>query len=385
MLDTVILLIRKGNYKITIKENFAFTSSKRKGSYIIYDKFVNNPTKEDKRLGIYKPCLTIFQRGLDAELKIQFSAAKVVYKNNLQEITEADFKKVIENLQKLVADMGVEVSKEVLEKAEVWAFHPSKNILITGGYIVLDILKDFAKVNLTEKMEFDFKDYRNGGHCLQFRAETHALVFYDKVLDLEKSEKKSYSKDQEVQKQSLFDFMEGKTKPEILRMEARLCDRRKMKTILVKLGFAKNPILSDIFKKEVCQKVLLYYFETYVEPSLFIFDYESTPQKILKTLFKNNPNTRPATALLLTGLKLICKDKGGVRDLRRILGKRASKRSWDRIAVKIKILNKTATIENCQDYIKQIKSALQQFKPYTLPQAIKIEPPKPVFDPMSLH
>ena len=89
--------------------------------------------------------------------------------------------------------------------------------------------------------------------------------------------------------------------------------------------------------------------------------------------------------IILTGLKLICKDRGGVRDLRRILGKRASKRSWDRIAANIKKLNKTATIENCQDYIKQIKASLQQFKPYTLPQTAKIESTKAVFDPMSLH
>ena len=164
-------------------------------------------------------------------------------------------------------------------------------------------------------------------------------------------------------------------------MEVRLCEKRKINSVLDKLSLAQNPTFADLFKNQVCQKVLLYYFETYIEPSLFIFDFESTPQKILKTLFKNNPKTRPATALELTGLKLICKDKGGVRDLRRILGKRASKRSWDRIAVKMKLLNKTATIENCQEYIKQIKTALQQLKPYSLPPT----PPKSAFDLMQGH
>ena len=281
--------------------------------------------------------------------------------------------------------MGVVVSKEVLQQAEVRTFHPSKNILITGGYFVMDIIKDFAKINLTEKMEFDHKDYRNNGHGLQYRAETHALTFYDKIQDLEKSEKRSFGKDQKLQQLSLWDFRQQERKPEILRMEVRLCEKRKINSVLRKLGFKENPTFSDIFKLEVCQKILLDYFATYIEPSLFIFDFENSAQKILKALFKVSPKLRPAAAFELTALKLACKDKGGVRDLRRLLGKRASKRSWDRIAKKIKILNRTVTVENCQEYIKQIKTALQQFKPYTLPQSQITKPKLPVFDPMSLH
>jgi len=385
MLDTVILLIRKGNYTIWKKELFTLISQKKKNGYVIFSKFVNNATPEDLNLGIYKPRLTISQRGQEAELKIEFSAAKMVYKNNLQEITEEHFMPIIEKLESLIATMGVVVSKEVLANAEVRTFHPSKNILITGGYFVMDIIKDFAKINLTEKMEFDHKDYRNNGHGLQLRAEAHALTFYDKMLDLEKAEKRSYSTDQKIQRQSLFDFLEKKRKPEILRMEVRLCEKRKINSVLSKLGYMENPTFSDIFKQELCQRILLDYFATYIEPSLFIFDYEDTPQKILKTLFKNNPKIRPSTAFELTGLKLLCKDKGGIRDLRKLLGKRASVRSWDRIAAKIKILNKTAIIENCQDYIKQIKTALHQFMPYTLPPLAKIEPLKPYFDPMQGH
>ena len=373
MLDTVILLIRKGDYKIWKKEAFTLVSQKKKGGYIIYSIFANNATPEDERMGIYRPRLTISQRGQEAELKIEFSAAKMIFKNNLQEISESHYKNILENLEQAITPMGITVSKEILEKAEVRTFHPSKNIHITGGYFVMDILKDFAKINLTEKMEFDHKDYRNNGHGLQLRAETHALTFYDKIQDLEKSEKKSYGKDQKLQQLSLFDFMKQEQRPEILRMEVRLCEKRKINSVLRKLGFKENPTFSDIFKKDVCQKILLDYFATYIEPNLFIFDYEDTPQKIFKALYKNNPKMRPATAFQLTGLKQLCKEKGGVRDLRRMLGKRASKRSWDRIAAKIKILNKTATIENSQDYIKQIKTALQQFKPYTLPKT-KTEP-----------
>jgi hypothetical protein len=90
-------------------------------------------------------------------------------------------------------------------------------------------------------------------------------------------------------------------------------------------------------------------------------------------------------AFELAGLKMLCKDEGGVRSLRRILGKRASGDNWRRISEKIKQLNKTATIVSCQEYIRQIKVALQQFNPYVLPETLKPKLLKPDFDPMKYH
>ncbi len=385
MLDTYILDIPKGYYRIVRHDMFSPSTEKMHLDRTFYRKYVNNPTAEDKRSGKYKPKLLIYKRGAEATLRIEASAAKVINNNNLIEITENDFDLEVAMLQEKVSSMGVSVAENVIRRAIVASFHPSKNILITGGYSATGIIKEFEKINLTEKMDLQKTTFRNGGHGLQYYSKSHSLVFYDKMKDLEKSENKAIDVDQKIQRQSLFDFLERKAKPEILRMEVRLSEKPKMNAVLARLGFAQNPTFSDIFKLAVCQKILLDYFQTYIEPSLFIFDFEDTPQKILRMLFKNNPKMRTATIFQLALLKMACKDKGGVKDLRQMLGKRASKRSWDRIGVKIKLLNKTAIIENCHEYIKQIKTALQQFKPYALPQAAKIEPPKDAFDPMSLH
>ena len=200
---------------------------------------------------------------------------------------------------------------------------------------------------------------------MQFYAESHALTFYDKNKDLEKSEKKAYSDDQKIQQANMLDFMKEKRKPEVLRMEARLCEKAKMNSVLQKLGFAKDPTFSDIFKKDVCKKILLDYFATFIEPSFFVFTLDDTPQGILKGILRKYPKMKIGEAMKLASLKVFCKDEGGVRGLRRIIEGRASEREWQRTAVKLKTLNRRIPLKSCYGYIEEIKKNLASFGPYS--------------------
>src|SRR5262249_19796943 len=144
----------------------------------VFMKFSNNPTAEDKRLNVYKPRLTLYKRGSIFELKVEFSAPKLIYKNNLQELTEGQFEQVLELLKRKMEEMGVLVSIATLKAAAVGSFHPSKNIPINGGYSSMGVIKEISKISLTEKMDLDKTKFRNSGHGLQFYAQSHALVFY---------------------------------------------------------------------------------------------------------------------------------------------------------------------------------------------------------------
>jgi hypothetical protein len=230
-------------------------------------------------------------------------------------------------------------------------------------------------------MDLANTQFRNGGHGIQFRAETHTLTFYDKNKDLEKSDKKAYDDHQKMPQPSLFAYMDQKKKPEVLRMEVRLTDRQKMNSVLKKLGFGINPTFSDIFRNDVCQKILLDYFQTYIEPNLFIFDFEDSPQSILKNILRKNKTIKIDEAMKLTTLKVLCKDKDGIKGLRSIVEPRAGQRKWQRIAPKIKTLNQKIGIKSCHDYIRQIKQSLQKFKPYKpkvakKPSACNVKPSK---------
>src|SRR3989338_8280711 len=151
MLDTVILTIPRGSYKLNPQ---AFTTNanilKMAGNYLV--KCVNNPTATDKKQGTYKPRLTLMKRmtrkGDEIPLKIEFSVAKMLYGNNVDEVEEKDFEKVISALHEAMLDMLVGVSHEDLRNAKVSAFHPSKNIELTTGYTSSFVITELHKIDV---------------------------------------------------------------------------------------------------------------------------------------------------------------------------------------------------------------------------------------------
>lgn len=384
MVDTIILTLPYGRFLITKPDNFTPAARDLQKVRAVFMKFYNNPTAESKRLGVYNPRLTLYKRGGTYELKIEFSAAKLIYKNNLQELTNSQFEQLVEILQRKMEAMGVLVTIPTLKEASVAAFHPSKNIPISGGYLAMGVIKEISKINLTGKLDLDRTKFRNDGHGLQFYAQSHALVFYDKMQDLEKTEKRSFGKDQKLQQLSLFDFLKQDRKPEILRVEVRLSTKQKMNEVLQKLGYAKNPTFQDIFRTRVCQKVLQHYFETYILPSLFVFDLSENPQAILKRLLRSDKKLKIKEAVYFVGLWLLCKDDG-IRSLRKVVQPTKKKiRNWQRIVKHFKDLNALASIGRSHSFIKDIKDSFKNFQPYKF-EEVPLEPkPKP-FDPMQYH
>ena len=366
MLDTVILNIPWGRFKILDDDKFRPSTKILHMVGVGYMAFYNNTTAAEKKAGIYRPNLTLYKRGPTYELKIQFSAPKLLFKNNLEELVEGQFEDVLGALQKSLRGAGVSVEKEILRHTYVASFHPSKNIQITGGYLATDIVGQIAKMCVTGKLDIDTKDFRNGGHGVQLRAETHALTFYSKNEDLKKGDGNSFDleKNQKMQRESLFEFLNQKRLPEILRMEARLCDRTKMKSVLKQIGFPIEPTFFAIFKADICRAVLLYYFETYIEPNFFIFDYDDGPQAILKGIVRKNKKMKLGKAMKLGYIKALCKDKDGARGLKNFIEPAFGRREWQRIASEIKTLNHKILLKSCYSYIKEIKQGLQKFKPY---------------------
>ena len=51
--------------------------------------------------------MTIIKRGREIYLKIEFSAPKLLFGNNLEELEEADFDKIINKLQEIIKEREV--------------------------------------------------------------------------------------------------------------------------------------------------------------------------------------------------------------------------------------------------------------------------------------
>ena len=277
MIDTVVMTIPEMNFKILNYD--AFNPSAR-GIFIQpyyklshgYINCIQTPTKKDKEQKIYKPRLTLSKRllsgGYSIALKIEFSAPKLLFKNNFQELEEGDFDKVISILKKRLYEMSVDVEEDVLRSANVTAIHYSKNIILTTATASL-IINLLRKFDISQRLDKGDTDYRNDGQALRFHTNAYELCFYDKMRDLEKaniSEKRAIEDDNYTQ-YDLFTPLE-REKNEILRMELRLNNKKKIAEILRSIGVdPKEMQFFNLFNKENARQCLLYFWDKLIQPS----------------------------------------------------------------------------------------------------------------------
>jgi len=368
MIDTVILIIPKEKViSLNNTDNrFPNWTKNIMGNYFTY---IKNSTRFDIENGLSFIKMTGYITSFDTEnanpimVNIEFSVPKLIYGNNLDEISENQFQTVIDRLHERLISMGELVDKADLENALVSRFHVSKNTVITGGYSSSSIINELNKINLTKKLELTKVNFKNSGHSLQMFALSHSIVFYDKILDLNQHDKKAI--DQEQTKKQFSLFSEIKTHQpnlEVLRMEVRFNKKRKMNSILSKLGFRKNPTFKDIFKKEVCQKIIKWYWDNIIkDENLFLFELSNNPKQLYKDILRKNPKMKVKQAIFMVGLNILCKDEGGIRELRRISEKRITQRNWYCINNNIKLLN---TDPVYHDWVNQIDYDISSFKPF---------------------
>ena len=369
MLDTVILNIPRHQIRGIPdgKSGKSWDLYSRTGTY---EKYVKNPPR-GLHDGVYRPRLTGMRRYISkgqyaSFLKVEFSAPKLIFGNNLEELADKDFPMVVDRLQDRLLEAGVIISKYNIENATVTAFHPSKNIVLSGGYTASLVSRELAKINLNKKFDFDKSSYRNDGQSLQAYTQAHAVVMYDKIADLAKPKKRAIDKDPAPNQLSLFQQIKiERPSLEILRLEIRLTQKQKINGVLKNLGLPINPTFAHVFKKDVCQKIVQSYWDTIIEgENLFLFGAESNPKNLLKRVLRQHPKIRAKDAVYLVGLNLLCTDEGGIRELRSILEKRQSQRGWYRIAESIHLLNQSRSDKTLHGWVRQVRKTIKDFEPY---------------------
>lgn len=371
MIDTVCLLIPKEKMRflegVSSWELYSKTDQ--------YLKFVRNPSKIEKSTGNYFPRLTGYKRKFsqEANVRIEFSVPKLVYLNNLDELEDRDFPRVIEMLQERLADMGVILTKSVIEKAAVSSVHFSKNILLKDGYTVNHLISELNKIDLRKSFDFAKTRFINNGQSLYAHTTTHQLVIYDKIADLAKDKKRAIDKDQTLYQRSLFEHYNDKPEiQEIIRFEVRLNHKQKMNKLLEDLGYEKNPTFKEVFSSEISKKVLLNYWEKIIkEKNKGLLSVSLSLKDILQVIFLVDKGIKPKQAIYLLGLYMLAKDDDGMRQLRSIATKRMHERSWYRMASDMRYASELITKNNLRDWVKQIDRDFSEFQTYR----VKKKPP----------
>ena len=371
MLDTVILKIPRD--QIT---NLANQDGTRpwdlQARTSVYEKHIKNPPRGVGK-GVYHPRLTGIKRSIGrgqyvSFMKVEFSVPKLLLGNNLEEVEDKDFLRVVDLLHDRLLEAGCVVQKHNIAEAAVMAFHPSKNIVLSDGYTASLVSRELGKINLNKKFDLQKTSFRNGGQSLQGYTQAHSLVVYDKIADLAQKKKRAVDKDPAPKQLALFQKIKTEQPSlEVLRLEIRLSQKQKMNAVLKRLNLPTNPTFEQIFKKDVCQKIVLSYWETIIEgENLFLFGAENNPKNLLKRIMRQHPKMRSKDAVYLVGLSALCVDEGGIRELRSILEKRQSQRGWYRVAEGIGLLNKGRSDRHLHGWVRQIRSSLKEFSSYKI-------------------
>jgi len=348
--------------------NLGLFQKERQNASRGYFTLVQNPTKTELKNGIYKPRLTITNRfnysgRQEATLSIEFSASKLLYGNNFDELKDENFQHVAELLHIKLKEMGVSIFWELLINAPVSAIHYSKNIPLTDGTTPYHYIKKISEGNYKLSLQTDKANYRNNGQLFKLHVNSWELAFYDKLNELNLariSEKNSIENDNAIQ----LDLFKDKTmrKPfEVLRMEARLNTRAKIKQVLQEIGRTDELTFKSLFNSQISQAVLLHFLDTIEKARPVLLDYKPKQStSLLPDIIVNNPSLSPKKQIMLYGLKQAM-DMYGMRELRIMLGKKEN-REWYRLVEE----SKQIVLPKTQDTFRTIRNHLTSFEPLKL-------------------
>lgn len=324
MLDTIAINLRRHNYTIHTPERFtphagALTNPLFGNGGIV--KCYYNPTKKEKAQG-YLPRITIFKKPFGdyasaVWMKIEFSAPKLIFGNNFEELQGEDFDALIQALLTALDRMGIETTYEVLANASVTAIHYSKNILLDRDMPCYLLIQTLQKLDISAKLDLNQTDFRNGGQMAKYHASTYEIAIYDKVKDLEQASKYGAGRGAETDYDCQHDLFAGQKAPEVLRLEVRL-KSRKAKSLLKTLGIQREMKLKALFCASLSRAVLMYYWEE-ITKGLYVLNIDTgSCEKLIDNIRAHFPKKRPHTVLSLMGFIQTCQQTG-IRGARLLL------------------------------------------------------------------
>lgn len=366
MIDTIILLIPKEELSYNPELIKWELHSKTKQ----YEKVVRNPSKEEKNTNKYFPRITGYVRkypSFSKKVRIEFSAPKLLYLNNLEELEDKDFPLVIKTLQERLQIMGVNASLSVLENASISSIHFSKNILLKDNYTVNYIISEVNKINICQNLDLARARFINNGQSLYIHSDSHQFTMYDKIADLNKNKKRAIDKDQTNHQKTLFkEFQQRKEFQEIIRFELRFNNKNKLTKILNDLGYRKELTLKNMFNSTISMDVINSYWKKIIDNNDNIFSLEITSKETLQTILLNDYTIKPKQAIYLTGLLTLSKNENGMRELRTILSKRISFRRWYQYNKDLQKVNKLISKNNLKNWVIQINKSFENYEPYKI-------------------
>lgn len=368
MIDTIVLTLNYPDFHIRNPENFAPYANLLFAYSGPFMKAIYDPM-HDTDVYEYLPRLTLYHRivvgGRSITLNIEFSVPNLVYGNNFLEVTQADFELVIATLQDRLDAIGVEVARKHLASAKLSKLHYGKNFVLTDFATPYSFIQEIYQANISKQLDVDKADYRNEGHSLKYQNNTFALMFYDKIKDLEKakiSRRKSVEDRPQIHGdlQAKLKNRSGALPIEALRMEIQFNKRSRIKVELKKLGIMIEPTFQNLFSEKISREVCLSYLHSIRDSLIFSkIEHRDSPIEQYMAIQRANPTIKSQKLLEYLGFMKLVEDSdlGTARQI--VAGSSSSK--WQTIKNQYSALSSSrSSLE-----INKLITEVEKFKPIT--------------------
>ncbi len=320
----------------------------------------------DKRLGVYAPKLTFCKRivrgGFRYTLYVEFSAPKIFFGNNFEELVDDDLDTLCSKLSGLLKESGVNLSVNELRHCTVRAIHYGKNIVLTDGVLPDYILQHLRNANLSLKCREYKTTYSDDGIAIHNATNLRAFCAYDKKRELmsaRQTEKGRFEDDSWCQ-MSILDDLNG---IEILRLELRLEAKKAIRAELDahEITIPNGLLLVDLFSTEIAQKLLLAQIADMECRILPILENESELIQFIEQVSMLNPRIHSDTIVWATTMKILS-DKGkSMREIRQLF--RVSNQRWSELMVR---MGNLSIPPPKVDSLADVKMQLKEFNPVRL-------------------
>ncbi|MEK7576148.1 MAG: hypothetical protein AAB482_00465 [Patescibacteria group bacterium] len=267
MIDSVVLQLNSNQFKLREKNRFHEIRTQQGRGFSTNTRYCAEYSETWKKKGVYCPMfgLPIRKQGLaepKSFLEIQESLPKHVHGTSLFDIDKSDLDTIFEKNLYFLDDLGVDTSKEELERAVVRRADFSK-IFKLPDYLgkADEVVRTLTLFNYKPQSEFRMRDYCIGseGIALKFWNTTQGYVVYDKFGEILSD---GYKTKQELKLKELYD--KGRLTRNALRFELSLQRKDSFEALVrrrVKTGKKKDFFLEEILDKDLAQAILTDAFE----------------------------------------------------------------------------------------------------------------------------
>jgi hypothetical protein len=328
-------------------------------------RYIRNPSANELRVGVYLPRLTVIQRptrlGVQETLTVEFSAPKLVYGNNFDELTDNDLPLVITKLQSALKYMGVVVPSELLAGAKVVGWHPSKNIVYGEYFASQTVINTLHKADVSLVYSLQKTDFTDG-EILHFHCNSKDIAFYDKLADLLRSrvsDKRAVERHNQLQHE-LIDTLAAVKPLSVLRFEIRFNSAVAVRRAVRLEPRASSPTFEQVFSSQLSQRILLEHWRKLTQDINYLALDVGKPLEVLQNYVAEHDDVTPMAACAAVTAILVA-NQVGVRALRQTLDARFGRHFWSRLKPYMQ-----EPQPHRFGHIRQAEQALEQFKPVHL-------------------